>query len=177
LRRLIGEQIELELVLADDLCRVLADPGQIEHVIINLAINARDAMPKNGKLVIQTANVVLDEADVRTQVGLTPGTHAMLVVSDTGCGMDRDTLTHIFEPFFTTKEKGKGTGLGLATAYGVIQQSGGQITIESELGRGTTVRIYLPQTLAEPSPKPEQAAVEKSSSTTRGRTPRPGVRS
>jgi len=163
LRRLIGEQIELELVLADDLCRVLADPGQIEHVIINLAINARDAMPKNGKLVIQTANVVLDEADVRTQVGLTPGTHAMLVVSDTGCGMDRDTLTHIFEPFFTTKEKGKGTGLGLATAYGVIQQSGGQITIESELGRGTTVRIYLPQTLAEPSPKPEQAAVEKSS--------------
>lgn len=158
LRRLIGEHIELELVLADDLCRVLADPGQIEHVIINLAINARDAMPQGGKLVIQTANIVLDETDVQTQVGLMPGAHAMLVVSDTGCGMDRDTLKQVFEPFFTTKEKGKGTGLGLPTAYGIIQQSNGRITAESVPGRGTTLRIYLPQTLAELKPKEEWTA-------------------
>lgn len=161
LRRLLGEHIELRLVLADDLCCVLADPGQIEHVIINLAINARDAMPRGGQLVLQTANVTLGETEAQRPIGLQPGRYAMLVIRDTGCGMDQETLAHLFEPFFTTKEKGKGTGLGLPTAYGVIQQSGGQLAIESTPGEGTTARIYLPQTLREPQVKPLPTAAGK----------------
>src|SRR5262249_15414813 len=132
LRRLIGEDIELHLNMAVNVGNIKADPGHVEQAIVNLAVNAPDAMPMGGKLTIETASVVLDEHYARTHMGVKPGDFTMIAVSDTGHGMDAETRRHIFEPFFTTKEKGKGTGLGLATVYGMVKQTGGDIWVYSE---------------------------------------------
>ena len=145
LQRLIGEDIQLLTVLDPELWPVKVDPGQIEQVIMNLAVNARDAMPGGGKLTIETANVVLDEDYARRHVSVKPGPCVMLAVTDNGCGMDQETQSHLFEPFFTTKKTGEGTGLGLSTVYGIIKQSGGNIWAYSELRQGTTFKIYLPR--------------------------------
>lgn len=146
LRPLIGEDVQLQTQLARDLGRTRADAGQIEQVIMNLVVNSKDAMPEGGRIAIKTANVVLDGDELRREYSyIKPGAYVMLAVSDTGYGMDKETQTRIFEPFFTTKEKGKGTGLGLSTVYGIIKQSGGYILVNSELGQGTTFKIYLPR--------------------------------
>ncbi len=147
LTRLIGEDIDLVMIPGGELGLVKADPNQIEQVIMNLAVNARDAMPHGGNLVIESANVRLDENFARTHAGVEPGEYVMIAVSDTGTGMDAETQSHIFEPFFTTKGP-KGTGLGLSTVYGIVKQSGGYITVNSEPNKGTTFKVYLPRVSA-----------------------------
>jgi len=160
LRRLIGEDVELKFKMPPDLGKVKADRGQLEQVILNLAVNARDAMPRGGQLRIETENAELGEEDVIRHRYVNAGPYVMLKVTDTGTGMDLETQSHIFEPFFTTKAKGKGTGLGLATVYGVVKQSDGYIWLESELGKGTTFRIYLPR-VEGAAEKPKEAAPVK----------------
>jgi two-component system cell cycle sensor histidine kinase/response regulator CckA len=145
LRRLLGEQVELVVRQADGLWPVLADPSQLETVVVNLAINGRDAMPDGGTLTIETANVDVDESHTTQGVDIPPGPYAILSVTDTGTGIDKETLGHIFEPFFTTKELGHGTGLGLSSAKSVIEGSGGAIRVDAEPGRGTTFKVYLPR--------------------------------
>ena len=145
LRRMISEDIELETITDPHLGATKADPGQIEQVVMNLVLNARDAMQGGGRITIETANAILDEEYVRGHAGARAGPHVMLAVSDTGMGMGPDVLPHIFEPFFTTKEVGKGTGLGLSTVYGIVKQSGGNVFVYSQPGRGTTFKIYLPR--------------------------------
>jgi signal transduction histidine kinase len=167
LPRAIGEHIRTSIYLAPDLARVRADASRMEQVLVNLALNARDAMPDGGELKIETSNVTLSEPRLRAEgLGLQPGSYVMLSISDTGLGMDAATRQRCFEPYFTTKPLGKGTGLGLATVYGIVDQSGGGVSLESNPGAGTTVRIYLPATTAtEPRRAPEIVRIAKDAGT------------
>ncbi len=168
LRRLIGEDIEFSVQLSREINAIMADPGQIEQVIMNLAVNARDAMPQGGKLTIETRNVELDKEYSSKHVDIPAGRYVLMTVSDTGIGMDVNTQARIFEPFFTTKPTGKGTGLGLSTVYGITSQSGGHVLLESEVGQGSIFKIYFPVIDAVPDLEPIQktkALPEKGSET------------
>jgi len=165
LSRTLGESIKIEVVLAGGLWRVLADENQLENALLNLAVNARDAMPGGGRLTIETANAHLDEAYARAEEEVKAGQYVLLAVTDTGCGMSREVVAKVFEPFFTTKGIGQGTGLGLSQVYGFIKQSGGHTKIYSEVGEGTTIKIYLPRQVAvarETAEAPPEAALKSS---------------
>jgi CheY-like chemotaxis protein len=149
LGRLLGADVELTTLPANGLWNIEADAGQVEQVVMNLAVNARDAMPQGGKLMIETRNATLEEDELQRRAPMTAGDYILLTMSDTGVGMDAETQAHIFEPFFTTKAQGKGTGLGLATVYGVVKQSGGYIWVYSEPGVGSTFKLYLPRVFDE----------------------------
>ena len=166
LRRIIGEDVVLTSLPAPALRRIMADPSQMEQIILNLAVNSRDAMPRGGKLTIETGEMMLDASYAADHVGVKPGPHVMLAVSDTGIGMDKVTQERMFEPFFTTKEVGKGTGLGLATVFGIVQQSGGSIWVYSEVEHGTTFKIFFP--IVDKAVAARSAAVTKERRTLRG---------
>jgi len=164
LKRLIGEDVELSAVVPPGLGRVCADPGQLEQVIVNLAVNARDAMPSGGALVIELKNADVDLALAAEHVGLSPGAYVTVDVRDTGAGIPPAVLRRIFEPFYTTKEVGKGTGLGLSTVYGIVKQSGGYVSVTSEVGHGTTFTVYLPRVAAKGAGRDEAHAHEAETS-------------
>ncbi len=160
IERVIGEDVRIETIFDTDLGHVTADHGQLTQVIMNLAVNSRDAMPNGGKLIIETANVFLDEEFAARHVPTKPGSYIMLSVTDTGAGMSDETVENIFEPFYTTKKVGKGTGLGLATVYGIVKQSGGFIWVNSEIGVGSTFKIYLPRIDESPDSRHKEVVSE-----------------